>query len=233
MISKKSLSWPGFESWSQLFTAKKHGGLHSNYGGLHSNYGGQSPQPSQMTVDTVISVTPLFWRSDGTDHPPYRNYGAKSLWRWHCTALNIYCTVIAKPWLQCNHCNYDPQIQGSCDWMRCGHSWVTEWWSSLFLTSHDAISLQSQAAELRHVWLDEMCPLLSEWWSLLLLTSHNAISLQSQATDSRHVWLDVWRDQEGGAGVWAFLDAPFWPGASRKVKRKKSYAGRCVCWKYK
>ena len=140
MISKKSLSWPGFESWSQLFTAKKHGGLHSNYGGLHSNYGGQSPQPSQMTVDTVISVTPLFWRSDGTDHPPYRNYGAKSLWRWHCTALNIYCTVIAKPWLQCNHCNYDPQIQGSCDWMRCGHARVTWRWSSLFLTRYDAIA---------------------------------------------------------------------------------------------
>jgi hypothetical protein len=37
----KSVSWLGFESWSQLFTAKKHLTV-----GLHSNYGGQSPRPS-------------------------------------------------------------------------------------------------------------------------------------------------------------------------------------------
>jgi len=40
---------------------------------------------------------------------------------------------------------------------------LSEWWSSLLLTSHNAISLQSQAAELRHVWLNEMWPLLSDW----------------------------------------------------------------------
>ena len=46
-------------------------------------------------LDIVISETPSFWRFDGTDRQPYRNYGAIVLWWCHCTALimNVHVRV--------------------------------------------------------------------------------------------------------------------------------------------
>jgi hypothetical protein len=47
--SKKCVSWPGFEPWSQPFTAKKHLTV-----GLHSNYSGRSPRPSGRSTPSFL-----------------------------------------------------------------------------------------------------------------------------------------------------------------------------------